>query len=152
MCICFPILNNYTFLMYCITFNVFFCTFDKSTSEKLSQSPKQNSKEWSFLCSLLRKLSIILRCMFSARKYARAGQIVIVKREFYARTIFDVKWHIHTHVEYVADMLIQMSEYSLMWGYLFVRCCTIILHNHIVIKYVKSGILPFLSLFILLYT
>ena len=152
MCICFPILNNYTFLTYCIAFNVFCCTFDKSTSEKLSQSPKQNSKEWSFLCSLLRKLSIILRCMFSARKYARAGQIVIVKREFYARTIFDVKWHIHTHVEYVDDMLIQMSEYSLMWGYLFVRCCTVILYDTIVGKYVMSYTLPFLSILLLFST
>ena len=90
------------------------------------------------------------QCTPSVHNEVFVGQIFYVICAYYPRTWFGVKWHIFTHVEDICDMLVRMSEYSLMWWYLFVRCYTIIMYDTIVRKYMKSDSLIFCHFLILL--
>ena len=81
--------------------------------------------------------------MPSAWKKARAGQIFYVVHTYYAHIWFGGKWNTRMNVEDIYDMIVRMTEYSLMWDYYVVRYCMIIMYNNIVRKYVDLGSLPF---------
>ena len=59
-------------------------------------------------------------------------------------------WHICLNVRPFSDMIVKMSEHSLMGKYSLVGCCTLIMYNIIDRIYVVTGNISCLSLFLLL--
>ena len=60
-------------------------------------------------------------------------------------------WHVYKNVRPFRDMIVQMSEYSLMAKHLLVQCRTLILYDIIDGRYVQMGNLSCMSLLLLSY-
>ena len=60
-------------------------------------------------------------------------------------------WQMYTTIRPFHEIIVQMSEYSLVGNYSLVGCCTLILHDVIDGRYVEMGNLSCMSLLLLLY-